>query len=205
MDIQMPVMDGVEATKKIRNDLKISTPIVALTANAFKHDIDLYLSIGMDDFLIKPYKEAELYSKIDIYRKNKHHSEIKVNRIHPTTENSKKTAIESTLLFSLKQLKVIANGDEKFIATMIGMFQTLAQATIDQLRSALETNDIESIKRLAHKLKPSLDNLEINILYNEIRTLEHFNEQTGCPENLRKTVEFVIDTLTQVNAQLSTH
>ena len=49
MDIQMPVMDGVEATSVIRDKLGNQTPIIALTANAFKHDIDLYLKKGMID------------------------------------------------------------------------------------------------------------------------------------------------------------
>ncbi|MFY8189120.1 MAG: ATP-binding protein [Flavobacterium sp.] len=54
MDIQMPVMDGLEATGYIRNQLKNNTPIIALTANAFKHDIELYMSKGMNDYIIKP-------------------------------------------------------------------------------------------------------------------------------------------------------
>ena len=64
MDIQMPEMDGVEATLIIRNELNIDTPIIALTANAFKHDIDNYFSIGMNDFIIKPFEEEEFVTKI---------------------------------------------------------------------------------------------------------------------------------------------
>jgi CheY-like chemotaxis protein len=65
MDIQMPVMDGVEATIYIRNILKIDTPIIALTANAFKHDIDLYLKSGMNDFITKPYYENDFFYKVE--------------------------------------------------------------------------------------------------------------------------------------------
>ncbi len=65
MDIQMPVMDGVEATIYIRNVLKIDTPIIALTANAFKHDIDLYLKSGINDFITKPYYENDFFYKVE--------------------------------------------------------------------------------------------------------------------------------------------
>lgn len=64
MDIQMPEMDGVEATIIIRDELKIQTPIVALTANAFKHDLENYFSIGMNDYIIKPFEEEEFIRKI---------------------------------------------------------------------------------------------------------------------------------------------
>jgi CheY-like chemotaxis protein len=64
MDIQMPEMDGIEATKWIRNQMNISTPIVALTANVFRQDIDSYLEIGMNDYIIKPFDEEDFLKKI---------------------------------------------------------------------------------------------------------------------------------------------
>ena len=63
MDIQMPVMDGLQATSLIRQSAKYAqkhTPIVAITANAFKEDRETALAVGMDDFLCKPIKPQEL-------------------------------------------------------------------------------------------------------------------------------------------------
>ena len=54
MDIQMPVMDGIEATRIIRQELKLTMPIVALTANAFKQNVEQYLAAGLDDYIVKP-------------------------------------------------------------------------------------------------------------------------------------------------------
>jgi signal transduction histidine kinase/CheY-like chemotaxis protein len=64
MDIQMPVMDGFEATRNIRNELKITTPIIALTARVFKEDEEKCREVGMNDFLTKPIETNTLKKKI---------------------------------------------------------------------------------------------------------------------------------------------
>lgn len=64
MDMQMPEMDGLEATKIIRQQLKSKVPIIALTANAIKGESDKCFEAGMDDFISKPFEENELLSKI---------------------------------------------------------------------------------------------------------------------------------------------
>ena len=65
MDIQMPVLDGIEATKIIvKDELAPNTPIIALTANVLKEDIDLYTRIGMAAYLPKPFDQEQLYQAI---------------------------------------------------------------------------------------------------------------------------------------------
>ena len=64
MDIQMPKMDGIEATKVIRKELKLSTPIIALTANAFKTKLKECKEAGMNDYVIKPFQEKVLLQTI---------------------------------------------------------------------------------------------------------------------------------------------
>jgi len=76
MDIQMPEMDGVEATGKIRewekaNDVDNYVPIIAMTANTMKSDIELFIAAGMNQYLSKPFSSAELIQVIDwIYKQN---------------------------------------------------------------------------------------------------------------------------------------
>jgi CheY-like chemotaxis protein len=64
MDIQMPIMDGVTATIEIRNNLKSSIPIIALTANGSVSDELKYKEVGMNDHLSKPFKREDLFNKI---------------------------------------------------------------------------------------------------------------------------------------------
>ena len=72
MDIQMPVMNGLDATKEIRKleqqmDVDHRIPIIAITAFAFEHDKQNCLDAGMDDYLTKPYRPQDLIDIIKIY------------------------------------------------------------------------------------------------------------------------------------------
>lgn len=64
MDLQMPIIDGFQCTSFIRNELKILTPIIALTANAFKSELDQCIRYGMNDFISKPFDELKLIDSI---------------------------------------------------------------------------------------------------------------------------------------------
>jgi len=64
MDLQMPVMNGYEATKYIRNNLLLKTPILAMTANCSEVEKNQCLALGMNDYLSKPFKLNDLHSKI---------------------------------------------------------------------------------------------------------------------------------------------
>lgn len=65
MDIHMPIMDGYTSTKNIKQNKKFKNiPIIALTANAFKKDLDKCLDIGMSDYIIKPFDVKDLYNKV---------------------------------------------------------------------------------------------------------------------------------------------
>src|SRR6185503_8553419 len=68
MDMRMPVMDGYEATKRIKATLRgQATVIIALTASAFEHDRAMVLSVGCDDFVRKPFRDAEVFEKMEAH------------------------------------------------------------------------------------------------------------------------------------------
>jgi CheY-like chemotaxis protein len=64
MDLQMPVLDGLEATRIIRSDIKNNTPIIAFTANALNSEKEMCMSIGMNDYLTKPIQPETLFAAI---------------------------------------------------------------------------------------------------------------------------------------------
>ena len=65
MDMQMPVMDGLEATRRIRQRMRFATlPVIAMTANAYEQDKRRCLEAGMDDILIKPFDQNDIFACI---------------------------------------------------------------------------------------------------------------------------------------------
>lgn len=182
MDIQMPIMDGVEATIYIRRELKLDTPIIALTANAFKHDIELYLEQGMNDFITKPYDEPDFFRKIDhVLSLFAHqHSGLK-SQAGLRDANS-----DLPSLYNLAQLKSMSRSDENFIIKMISIFIRIVLENDALIEDALQNQRFEEIKKLAHKIKPSIDQMGIISLKDVVRQIDKFELKAG------NTAEFVM-------------
>jgi len=152
MDIQMPVMDGLEATKYIRNQLKLKLPIIALTANAFKSDIDAYLAIGMNSYVNKPYEEQALYHVI---------TEVLGPQV---IEHLKIQGKETTLGYDLSKINEISRGDQAFVSKMISLFVTQLVAFLPELKQAQLNSEFMKIGKIAHQLKPGIETLQIKQL-----------------------------------------
>jgi len=152
MDIQMPVMNGIQATMAIRKTFGQDIPIIAITANVFKENIDQYMGAGMNDVIIKPFDDKSLYTKVvDIL-------EIKVAyALGPST--SKKTNKIQPTLFSVNHLRDISNGDDVFFDQMIVIFLKMASDSVHDLAYAIKIEDLTAIKQIAHKLRVSLADL----------------------------------------------
>jgi len=190
MDIQMPVMDGLEATQEIKKQTHHQTPIIALTANALKTDNERYIQAGMVASLPKPFSENEI---IDV-----------ISRIignHKTIENpSSFTDVETmeTPLYDLTNLKTIADGNTGFIRKMIELFLGQTPPMLVQMREALGQHDLHTISGLAHKMKPSLENLGIVSLNEVVRTIENSEKSGISNEELKDQLDILYDTLIKV-------
>jgi CheY-like chemotaxis protein len=168
MDIQMPEMDGVEATRRIRQmrDVgKATTPIVAVTANMLKGDSERYLAAGMNDYIAKPIEEKKLFS---ILYKNfcpgkKNGGINEANEYVPDPDNA---------LYDLTLVKAISGGDESFVKSMVLLFLETVPCILDQMQVACLSKDWELTSRLAHKLKSTIDSMNIYQLQDLIRKIE---------------------------------
>ena len=186
MDIQMPTMDGVEATKYIREQLKLDIPIIALTANAFKHDIKLYLSIGMNDFIIKPYDEQEFFRKIQI------------NISNYTNRNNIDDIDSMPQLYDLSQIKKISRGDEVFVNKIIELFIALCDENIPELERAKKNNDVDTVKKIAHKLKASVIQMGITNIYDDVILLVELDASIPFSDTSIKAIDKIILSLQNV-------
>jgi signal transduction histidine kinase/DNA-binding response OmpR family regulator len=135
MDIQMPVMDGCLATCIIRNELKLTTPIIAMTAHALDGEKEKCIREGMNDYLAKPFKEEDLLQKIAAWPpKGK-------------TESAKSNLID------LSFLKQQTRDNDSFIAEMAGLFKKEIPANIAQLKTAIENRNFDVIYKTTHLIR----------------------------------------------------
>ena len=152
MDIQMPVMDGYEATKAIRSgeSPKSEIPIIALTANANRKDIEKCLAAGMNDCIAKPFTPDDLINVLIKYSNHKSSTPEKVL----TTHSNQKTNFKSTV--DLTYLKTMSNGNTEFIQEIITTFLETIPKSIAEIRQLTASKTWDSLARATHKIRPSL-------------------------------------------------
>lgn len=154
MDCQMPVMDGYEATRRIRasEGEKKHTVIIALTAYAIKDDRDRCLEAGMDDYLRKPFKLAELSAMLEKYGRS------------ASSENNN---IAGTDYFSeaVTAFKEESGFDKETCVELLHSFCEYAQGLIYEIEENINSNDFENICILLHKLKGSSGNMRVKEIY----------------------------------------
>ena len=183
MDIQMPEMDGYATTKAIRNDLKLSIPIIAMTAHAMAGEKEKCLGIGMNEYISKPIKEAELYRIIQQYAGD---TTLAINK--------EKNGVFKSVI-SLHYLKELSMGDTVFEQAIMQQFITQIPDELEQLNEAIKSNDHIKIKSIAHGLKSSVAYLGLHeMLHPHLHRLEvesvskvaenHFSEDWSTVEDV---------------------
>ena len=172
MDIQMPVMNGLDAVRELRAK-NYNKPIVALTANAMKIDIDACREAGMDDFAAKPIDRNKFYSILRKY--------LVPNTNSPEPDNS---PIVSSLL-----------KEEPDIADLLQGFIDRLPATIQEIRNTLEQQDKDELAKQVHDLKGVSGNYGYNVLFELCQKMEfeiHANRLTSLSDMLDR-MEKILD------------
>ena len=202
MDIQMPEMDGKEATKLIReikDDRKSSVPIVALTANALKEECESYLEAGMNDCLAKPFEEPALYKTVS---KNIKHNMAGNICTAPVKRVEGKDVPFVERIYDLAMVESISGGDKSFVERMLLLFLETVPGTLSDIKSTADKSDWVMLGKHAHKLKSTIDSMGIKFLKQDIRSIESGVKTNGDPKLLLPLVEKVLTGMNSVMEQV---
>ncbi|MBF0162287.1 MAG: response regulator, partial [Magnetococcales bacterium] len=156
MDVQMPVMDGITATRLIRQETRhAQLPILAMTANAMSGDRDMCLEAGMQDHIAKPVDPAALYATLARWIKPANPQPVPPE---PGDSAADPVAEESWVLPEIEGLDSKAGlyrmgGNLKGYLALLGKFRRNQGEAEAAIRTALGTDDWETAERLAHTLK----------------------------------------------------
>lgn len=136
MDIQMPELDGYAATHQIRQELGLELPIIAMTAHALAGERDKCLRMGMNDYLSKPFREAELRQIIERF--------------------ARKKPASAALEIDQGYLKETTLGNQAYQRELANIFLSQAPKDLDAINAALHTLDLVSAAKAAHNMKTTV-------------------------------------------------
>ncbi len=174
MDLEMPNIDGYEATRVIRNSAKygqLNTPIMALTASALPEVRDKVLGLGVVDFITKPFNPDQLLQKILHY--------VKEN-----TEKGDASSIKSGKpLLSFKTIKSLAEGSNEFMLEMLDMYIEYFEQLERDYSRFFEDNNLQGFKDLKHSLAPALQMLEAAALIQHLEAGVAILDSTSIPKD----------------------
>ncbi len=182
MDCQMPIMDGFEATAKIRamSNEKNNIPIVAMTANVMKGDREECLKAGMSDYLSKPINIESIKVVIDAIEERKKSETAKnipslpqIDAEKPVIADEPEKQKETEPPVNIKRITEAAEGDKEFEKELVTMFIDDTKERISKLDLLVkEKIDLKMIKIEAHTIKGSSGNVGANKLREIALTIE---------------------------------
>jgi CheY-like chemotaxis protein/nitrogen-specific signal transduction histidine kinase len=150
MDLEMPEMNGIEATRAIRDRERISgghIPIIAITAHAMKGHMERCLQSGMDGYISKPMRAEELYVKME---------KIVAKTPRKDTPPEKNMDVEKSI--DREALMERVGGDRGLLKEIAELFVDDSAVLLAEMRGAIEERDAERLARTAHTLKGSVGN-----------------------------------------------
>jgi CheY-like chemotaxis protein len=173
MDVHMPEMDGLEATRSIcREWSREQRPrIIALTANAMEEDRETCLAVGMDDYISKPIRVEELVAALSKSRPLEKMQERRqaTEEKHVAEEAKIDGVLDSAALENLREM---IGGDAEFLVELIDAFLEDAPQLLADMRQAVEQGDAAGLRLAAHSLKSNSADFGAIALSNLCRELE---------------------------------
>ena len=182
MDCQMPVMDGYQATRKLRQDPRYSNlPVIAMTANAMVGDKEKCLDAGMNDFIAKPIDVAQLFGTLARWIAPAVPQDVQVAAVQPEAE--------LPAIAGLKMAEAMrrVGGNAALMRKLLDRFVETQFDAMLRIAAAIENNQLETAIREAHTLKGLAGNIGAGGLADSAARVEHLlnlGSHDGLPQAL---------------------
>lgn len=160
MDLQMPEMNGFEATEYIRKKMKSTIPIIAITADVTTVDLDKCKAVGMDDYISKPVDERLLYSKMMGFLKKSANGKAQNKTPTKNSDDSKRT--------NLTYLNNRTKSNPILMMEMISLFLEQTPPLINEMKESMVNKDWKSLQAAVHKMIPSFSIMGISTEYEDM-------------------------------------
>ncbi|VAW22319.1 hypothetical protein MNBD_BACTEROID04-1573, partial [hydrothermal vent metagenome] len=201
MDIQMPIMDGYEATKIIKNDISEQVskiPVIAMTAYTSKNDIKRAINAGMDDYIFKPFKPTEVYKLLKKYGKINEES----NKAPEVIE--KQLKFEPKKYINLKFIREETMNESSILALLIESFINDIDEFLEILDKGFKSKNWKLLHEATHKIKPSIRMFGISKLDQIIHDLVNRFREEKQLNNIDKRINLCNEILKDVKIELLT-
>jgi signal transduction histidine kinase/CheY-like chemotaxis protein/HPt (histidine-containing phosphotransfer) domain-containing protein len=196
-DVQMPEMDGLEATREIVRRWPSERPrIIGVTAEAMAGDRERCLEAGMDDYITKPIRPDELAAAI---RRTPSSAAARPRLITPGAEDEGMSTIDEATLRAFAQ--AMGEDDPGFIREMIDQFLTDAPGLVTAMRDGLDSGDADAVRRAAHTLKSNASTFGAHGLAERSASLEA-SAKAGDLADADGAVATIYDLLARVSIDL---
>ena len=194
MDLQMPEMNGFEATEFIRNQLHSDIPIIALTADVTTVDLAKCKLVGMDDYIAKPIDERVLYSKMLGLIKLKAGPG---HAIESFSRNKKSRCID------LDYLQQRTKSNPALMMEMISIYLEQTPPLISAMKHSLRDKDWQSLYSAVHKMIPSFSIMGISVDFeNMAKKVQEYANTQKCTDGIPELVSQIADVCHQACREL---
>jgi PAS domain S-box-containing protein len=197
MDIQMPIMDGYEATKIIKNDISKEAsrvPIIAMTAYATNADIKRAKDSGMDDYIFKPFKPRELFSILEKYGKPSKERNLK----YANENNGDAETKDIKKYINLKFLNEETQGESAILILLIESFLKDFEEFFEVVDKEFQHKNWKALYEATHKIKPSITMFGIS----DMELIIHLLSQKFREEKHLEDVEKILDKCKEIFKQV---